>query len=336
MNRRMDYGSSTLALTSALLLANGDAVPAGAAQTGRMDRAECGALSASLADACVGLPELDLLETAALPSADAGTFSLLTYNVAGLPDAISPSHPATNMPLISPLLNHYDLALVQEDFYYHPELIGQTRHAYRSGQAVGFALPGDGLAVLSSFVLGRTQRVRWRHCNGYVLDASDCLAEKGFSFGEVALGAGVTLHAYNVHADAGRSVTDEWVRRKNFEQLAAFMQARSDGHALIVAGDTNLHLSSPEDSMTFAQFVASSELEDACRGRRRYEDGIERYQDGVDRVLFRGSTHTELAVSGCRRDPRFIDPDGRALSDHPAIGVEFQWRRAPAAQLVTF
>ena len=35
--------------------------------------------------------------------ADAGAFSLLTYNVAGLPDAISPSHPATNMPLIGPL-----------------------------------------------------------------------------------------------------------------------------------------------------------------------------------------------------------------------------------------
>lgn len=328
MNRSTDYGSSTLALISALLLASGDAASLGPAQARRTDRPECGALSASLAGACVGLPALHLLEAAVLSSADAGSFSLLTYNVAGLPDAISPSHPATNMPLISPLLNHYDLALVQEDFYYHPELIGQTRHAYRSGEAVGFALPGDGLAVLSSFVLGRTQRVRWRDCNGYVLDASDCLAEKGFSFGEVALAAGVILHAYNVHADAGRSLMDEWVRRKNFEQLAEFMTARSGGHALIVAGDTNLHLSSPEDAATFAHFVAGSELEDACRDQRRY-------QDGIDRVLFRSSMHTELAVSGCRRDSRFIDPNGRALSDHPAIGVDFRWRRAPAAQLVT-
>lgn len=306
MNRSIDYGSSSLALTSALFLASGDA--------------------ASLTH--VHLGRLELLDKLELAPADAGTFSLLTYNVAGLPDAISPSHPATNMPLISPLLNNYDLALVQEDFYYHAELIGQTRHTYRSDQTGSFALPGDGLTVLSSLALGRTHRVRWTDCNGYVLDASDCLADKGFSFGEVALAAGVTLHAYNVHADAGRSATDEWVRRQNFEQLTKFIQERSNGHALIVAGDTNLHLSSTADATTFAHFVAASELEDACGGQHRPEP------DGIDRVLFRSSAHTALAVSGCRRDSRFVGPDGRGLSDHPAIGVQFRWRRSPAAELV--
>jgi endonuclease/exonuclease/phosphatase family metal-dependent hydrolase len=345
MNRRIDYGSSTLALTSALLLASGDAASLGHA--GRMTSEGgyyCGTTSASLAfSSCVGAPALAPLEAQGLAPAEAGTFNLLTYNVAGLPDAISPSHPATNMPLISPLLNHYDLALVQEDFYYHAELIGQTRHAYRSEQVMGFAMPGDGLAVLSKFVLGQMDRVRWTDCNGYVLDASDCLADKGFSFGEIALAAGVTLHAYNVHADAGRSPSDEWVRRSNFEQLVTFIKARSNGHALIVAGDTNLHHSSPEDAATLARFVAALELEDAC-GRRHHaeEAGIPpaartRYdEDGIDRVLFRSSVRTQLAVSGCRRDSRFVDPEGRALSDHAAIGAEFSWRlqQPPAAQLV--
>jgi endonuclease/exonuclease/phosphatase family metal-dependent hydrolase len=215
------------------------------------------------------------------------------------------------------------------------ELVGQTRHAYRSEQPVSFALPGDGLAFLSRFLLGRMDRVRWTDCNGYVLDASDCLAEKGFSFGEVALAAGVTVHTYNVHADAGRSPMDEWARRSNFEQLVAFIRARSNDQAIIVAGDTNLHLSSPEDAATFAHFVAALELVDGCGGQDDdHEDGIRYDENGIDRVLFRSSVRTQLAVSSCRRDSRFVDPHGRALSDHAAIGAEFSWRRPPAAQLV--
>lgn len=338
MNRSIDYASSSLALTSALLLASGDAASLGHAHHGWSAREAshgCRAISASLVGGCVGGPDIGLLDARGLARTDAGKFALLTYNVAGLPDAISPSRPATNTPLISPLLNHYDLALVQEDFYYHVELIGQTSHAYRSEQSSGFALPGDGLAILSRFFLGQMDRVRWTDCNGYVLDASDCLADKGFSFGEVALAAGVTIHAYNVHADAGRSVTDEWVRRSNFEQLEKFMTTRSKGHALIVAGDTNLHLSSPEDATTFERFVAASGLEDACGGQPRHDhDGIRYAEDGIDRVLFRSAAHIELAASDCRRDSRFVDPHGRALSDHPALGVQFRWRRPPAAALV--
>src|SRR5690349_21383843 len=41
-----------------------------------------------------------------------GRFTLLTYNVAGLPQLVSPSSPRLNVPLVSPLLNHYDIALV--------------------------------------------------------------------------------------------------------------------------------------------------------------------------------------------------------------------------------
>src|SRR5688572_5820705 len=46
----------------------------------------------------------------------AGTIRFLTYNVAGLPEGVSKSHPAANTPLMSPLLNDFDLVVVQEDF----------------------------------------------------------------------------------------------------------------------------------------------------------------------------------------------------------------------------
>ena len=48
-----------------------------------------------------------------------GTFTALTYNVAGLPDGINPDqHPLVNTPKISPRLNNYDVVNVREDFYY--------------------------------------------------------------------------------------------------------------------------------------------------------------------------------------------------------------------------
>ena len=50
------------------------------------------------------------------PSAASGSFTALTYNVAGLPEQISGSSPEANSPLISPLLNGYDLVLLQEDW----------------------------------------------------------------------------------------------------------------------------------------------------------------------------------------------------------------------------
>lgn len=45
-----------------------------------------------------------------------GTLRALTYNVEGLPEAIAGSDRAARAPLISPLLNDYDLVLLQEDW----------------------------------------------------------------------------------------------------------------------------------------------------------------------------------------------------------------------------
>ena len=100
--------------------------------------------------------------------------ALLTYNVAGLPQEISQENPAEHIPLISPLLNDYDVVLTQEDFdwwqgaaggldfvHYHERLRADATHEYRSEQHPGPAavgldptsrpllFVGDGLGVLS-------------------------------------------------------------------------------------------------------------------------------------------------------------------------------------------
>lgn len=249
-----------------------------------------------------------------------GRLSLLTYNVAGLPQLVSHSDPEVNVALISPLLNHYDVALVQEDFSYHSRLTARAGHAYRSEPMThSLALMADGLNWFSRFPFSWIHRVRWAQCNGYLGAASDCLADKGFSFGEMRLASGVTVDVYNLHAEAGGSVLDIDVRRDNFEQLADYLRSRSRDHAIIVAGDTNLRMSVPADAETLERFLAVTGLRDACH---RFGCGEER----IDRVFFGSSRHVDLDVLGWWADRRFVDGRGAPLSDHPAIGIELRWQ----------
>lgn len=126
-----------------------------------------------------------------------GSFTALSYNVAGLPEQISGSSPSTNSPHISPLLNGYDLVLLQEDWVdvfqplrdaggpdlppltgYHHLIVGDAEHPHRSTPAdppygtdaarapAGPALIADGLNRLSQFAFGDLTRQQWTACNG--------------------------------------------------------------------------------------------------------------------------------------------------------------------------
>src|SRR4051794_2341820 len=75
--------------------------------------------------------------TGTAQAADSGTFTVLTYNVAGLPEGLSSSHPATDTPLISPRLAGYDIVDVQEDFNYHAAPYAGDNHPYRTATSGG-------------------------------------------------------------------------------------------------------------------------------------------------------------------------------------------------------
>jgi hypothetical protein len=260
-----------------------------------------------------------------------GRFRLLTYNVAGLPQLFSPTTPRTNIPLMSPLLNAYDVALVQEDFSYHHELLRDAQHAYRSRSMRPRSFVGDGLNQFSRFEFAALHRVRWERCNGYVSSATDCLADKGFSFSKLRLAPGLELHLYNLHADAGMGGLDVGTRRSNFEQLARYMGQHSKGEAVIVAGDTNLRTFDPGDERTLLDFLESVGLRDACRLQSCLNiEGLEY----IDRVMFRGSPRVALSVTGLSEDPAFVDAAGLPLSDHPAMGAEVRWRRTEPEAIV--
>lgn len=341
----MDHGSSVLALAGALLLAGGGGSRLDNVTTGGFaERSAASTWSRSLRSTEQTPDPRAVLTTqgsaadrvrataaaTATPSTahPAGRFSLLTYNVAGLPGLVSGSDPAVNSSIISQLLNHYDVALVQEDFSYHTQLSSRARHSYRSEPMhSSLALMPDGLNWFSRHAFGWVHRVRWAQCNGYLGSASDCLADKGFSYAELTLAPGITVDAYNLHAEAGRAPMDVEVRRANFEQLAEYIRTRSQNRAVIVAGDTNLRLSVPRDGETLDRFLEGTGLSDACR---RFGCGDER----LDRVLVRSSQELELDILGWWTDRRFVDVDGAPLSDHLAVGVELGWRKHQSLDLV--
>jgi endonuclease/exonuclease/phosphatase family metal-dependent hydrolase len=333
----MEHSSSVLAMAGALLLAGGGG--------SRLDDVTSGGFAARSAAASwsrplriteqnpsTRSPGQTLAQGSAAdrvqPPPDSGRFSLLTYNVAGLPELVSGSDPEVNEGLISPLLNHYDLALVQEDFSYHTLLSSRAQHEWRSEpMRSSLALMPDGLNWFSRFALGWVHRVRWTQCHGYLGAASDCLADKGFSFAELTLAPGVTVDVYNLHAEAGRSTPDVEVRRGNFEQLAQYIRTRSHNRAVVVAGDTNLKMSIPRDGETLERFLTVTGLSDSCRAFGCAEERL-------DRVMLRGSPEVQLDVLGWWTDRRFVDPEGAPLSDHLAVGVELGWHKRNDPDLV--
>jgi hypothetical protein len=276
------------------------------------------------------LPLLSLLSPSAASVAHAappvtdttahGSFTLLTYNVAGLPLLVSQSDPFHNMPHIGALLNLYEVAVVQEDFAYHDDLNAGAKHAYRSPPLIPDAKVGigDGLNVFSRLPFTGFERVTWKACNGRFSHGSDCLAPKGFTFESIALGPGVDVDLYDLHMDSGNAPGDVSARTEQVEQLLAFIESRSLHHAVIVAGDTNMGRESED---VLQSFLKRGGLTDSCRalacGRPRL----------IDRVMYRSSDTVELRATQFIVDGRFVRNDGKDLSDHDAIGVVMQWTR---------
>lgn len=288
-----------------------------------------------------------------------GTFTLLSYNVAGLPQEVSKESPATNIPLISPLLDPFDLVLTQEDFdwwapdglaagldftNYHDRLRASATQQYRTErhpgtEAVGLSpdrnpIIGDGLGVMSRFPLGQTQRVPWVGCFGGIDTkdggAADCLAMKGFLLTRVTLADGVEVDVYDLHGEAGGTATDQSLQGDDYTQLAAYIVEHSKGRAVIVAGDTNLHTDDvhPDggggaDTQIWKTFLDATDLTDACEATRCSEPGR------IDKVAYRSGGGVELEATDHAFLPdRFKDAAGKDLSDHEPLSVTFRWAQA--------
>jgi hypothetical protein len=293
-----------------------------------------------------GIPSLSAQE-----AVTSGTIKALTYNVAGLPPGMSKTKPIQSMLRIGPILNDYDLVLVQEDFLFHRLLTIGARHDHQSepqplsgivsrdflrrvrglslsviDDVSGFLgesrLTNDGLNPFSNFPFTDFERHPWIACHGLTLAANDCLAPKGFTYARHEIAPGVVVDVYNVHGDAGRSPEDEAARRAEFQQLADFIKERSAGLPVIIAGDTNLQAIEPADEATLQEFMAATGVAIAARTLGQV---LNRTTD-VDRFFYRGSDSVSLTPTLREEAGEFFHGRGNPMSDHPAIRVDFSWK----------
>jgi hypothetical protein len=258
---------------------------------------------------------------------EAGEFSLLTYNVAGLPEGLSSGDPVPHMPQISPLLNEYDLVVVQEDFFYHAELSGEATHPHQTmpwSEMPTLKDIGDGLNRFSQFPFGDHERVAWWDCNGTTDCASDCLATKGWSFARHTIVEGFELDVYNLHHEAGGCDEDVEIRDQATDDLIAAVMERSASRPIIIAGDYNLHEEDAVDLEVLERMADALGLEDACWA-------VECGNDSIDRVFFRGSNNVAITVSDWQQPAEFIDLEGDSgpLSDHLPTSVVVHYAPTP-------
>ncbi len=248
------------------------------------------------------------------PLPTAGTFTVVTYNVAGLPEALTSSKAATTTPLMSPKLNPFDLVLVQEDFAYHKQLTSASTfpHVSTPMQPPTPTDLGDGLNILSRFPFSGEARTKWKKCSGIFDQKNDCLTSKGFFRVVFDLGQGRMIDVYNVHFDAGRSKGDAAAREEQVTQLTQAIAANSADRAIIVAGDTNMKV---DDEPTFQRLLDGADLTCACRAIKCAEP------NRIDRVLFRSTASVKLSAKSLEVLD-FVDGAGKPLSDHEPVRVE--------------
>lgn len=251
---------------------------------------------------------------------DTGQINALTYNVAGLPMGISGSSPEENAPVISPLLNNYELVLLQEDFVYHDKLTREAIHPYQSiPKAPTTGYVSDGLNQLSQFPWVDFMRIQWVACYGDATGgAADCLSEKGFSFSRMSIGGDSTVDVYNLHVEAGSGPEDQKARTEGVSQFIRFVQQESADKAVIIGGDFNLHANDAEDVVLIEKLTSELQIEDACLA---LDCGI----DVIDRFYFRSNQDIQLTPLSWRIGDEFVDEEGSDLSDHNAINVSFKW-----------
>ena len=265
-----------------------------------------------------------------------GQFSVLTYNIAGLPLRFSGSNPAVNTPIISCLIRPFDHVNVQEDFNFHSALYDSCDdHQFRSSTTGGIPF-GSGLNTLSNLPYTDFTRVKWSAPQ----DGIDAVAQKGFTLARLRLAEGVYVDVYNLHAQAEVTPGALVARRADILQLATYIAMNSSGNAVIVMGDTNTRYTRTDDNIRV--LTDNLGLTDAwverSRGGSVPELGAPAltqcaipatgpHCEVVDKVLYRSSNFVTLEVLDYRLlDETFVDRAGQPLSDHLPVAVNFAYR----------
>lgn len=281
---------------------------------------------------------LHFVPTTANAGSEDRTFSVLSLNVAGLPAILSSSDPAVNTKQMSPLLNNYDIVSVQEDFAYHNDLVSRVTELPYQTKHSGNVPFGDGMNILSRFPIYLDTRYKWNDSYGFIENGADQMTPKGILYTSIEIEPGYFVDVYNIHTDADCDEGSLAARRSNMNQLAALINERSVGHAVIVIGDTNSRYTRAEDNFETA-VLETCGLRDAwvdliCGGVApadgdalfNYDNPNSAEHEVVDKIWYRSGRSVELeAIYYALLATEFTDANGNQLSDHYPITATFSY-----------
>jgi endonuclease/exonuclease/phosphatase family metal-dependent hydrolase len=266
---------------------------------------------------------------------EAGEFTVLTYNIAGLPQIIS-SAATKRAPSIAEIgrrLNAFDIVNVQEDFNYNKQLYHSgNSHPFRTKTKGGVPF-GDGLNTLSRFPVHEVRRIPWNKCTG-----ADCLTPKGFTFSRIEISKNLFVHLYNVHANAYNHLPAAAARRENMKQLSAYISENSKNEAVIVMGDFNAHYSYAYDNVR--QFLHDNALNDAWLELVNRDQlpvslkktpesnilAIDTKTESIDKIFYRSNAQIQFLISDYNLEDISFQNRGNPLSDHHPVSVRFAWK----------
>lgn len=174
-------------------------------------------------------------------SSVAGSFSTLTYDVAGLLIGIP------NALQIGSRFNAFDVVNVQGR-----AAVGSLLRATASfpDQTPPGSIISDGLSTFSAYGIDDLQRVTWNGCTVI------CLGAAGFDYMQLAVPGGESIDLYNVATNSSMSLSIA-----DIDQLSSFIQQNSLGRAVIVQGDFNQLYSEAGETLT--EFATENGLTDA-------------------------------------------------------------------------
>lgn len=171
-----------------------------------------------------------------------GSFSTLTYDVAGLSNGMQAALE------IGSRLDDFDIANVQGDVFFQHALVAGASFPDQTAPRNPFF--SDGLSTFSAFAINGVQQVPWTACSVI------CLSSGGFAYLQISIPGGESIDLYNIETNPGFSQSNA-----DIAQLSNFIQQNSIGRAVIVQGDFNQLYSDAGETLT--EFAAANGLTDA-------------------------------------------------------------------------
>ncbi len=183
-----------------------------------------------------------------------GQVSLLTLNVAGLPDFLSSQdYPRERMYGIAHYANAYDVVAWQEDFYYssaldrHSRFLSRARGTKIHPWAVWPWLRKSGITIQVPWTIQDERFHAYVTCDGYFNNGSDCWVPKGVLCVRTVLPNTVVMDVCSTHMDAG-GTKDGWeVKAEQVEEYVSFLPepVTDEPYILVELGDYNMRPGHP-------------------------------------------------------------------------------------------